>query len=474
MNICNFNRCFENVEEEPKPGCNCCHKPFCEKDLRCCPPACCRPCWDTCKCMDEILKLKSGLDDINTNINNIEGRLTRDENTIRDNFNNLSQIIGDLAEKEARDIAEEKERAMTAENNISTTLNNYINSNNEALAAEIARATNRENSIDDALQVEIARAKAAEQVLDSVKANKADVYTKQETYTKQEVEGRISDLINGAPAALDTLGEIADKLHDNDDVVASIINSITQEKQAREAADTNINNNISTLTTNHNADISALNSALQAEITRATNRENSIAGTIADTSNRGATLNFNQSHTIARVNGVDITVTMPAVTNAQRDGNGNVISDTYVTSLGTNGNNITWTRGGTTYPITVPYATKAQQDGNGDVISSTYLKSATAESTYAKKADAVTGLNISGTTLTVTKGNGSTSTLQLPSDQSGNVNNIQNQVNSINADLSSILSRLSALESLWTDNGSTLTAKSGRSVTGAGFYDSTI
>lgn len=30
------------------------------------------------------------------------------------------------------------------------------------------------------------------------------------------------------------------------------------------------------------------------------------------------------------------------------------------------------------------------------------------------------------------------------------------------------------LKQLWTDDGSTLTAKAGRSVTGAGFYDSTI
>ena len=40
--------------------------------------------------------------------------------------------------------------------------------------------------------------------------------------------------------------------------------------------------------------------------------------------------------------------------------------------------------------------------------------------------------------------------------------------------LSSIINRISNLEGLWTDNGTTLTAKSGRSVTGAGFYDSTI
>lgn len=40
--------------------------------------------------------------------------------------------------------------------------------------------------------------------------------------------------------------------------------------------------------------------------------------------------------------------------------------------------------------------------------------------------------------------------------------------------LTSIINRIATLEGLWTDNGTTLTAKSGRSVTGAGFYDSTM
>ena len=45
-----------------------------------------------------------------------------------------------------------------------------------------------------------------------------------------------------------------------------------------------------------------------------------------------------------------------------------------VTSLGTSGNYLTWTKNGTTNNITVPYATKAAQDNDGNAISTTYLK----------------------------------------------------------------------------------------------------
>lgn len=40
--------------------------------------------------------------------------------------------------------------------------------------------------------------------------------------------------------------------------------------------------------------------------------------------------------------------------------------------------------------------------------------------------------------------------------------------------INKILNRLKIVEGLWTDNGTTLTAKNGRSATAAGFYDSTV
>lgn len=45
-----------------------------------------------------------------------------------------------------------------------------------------------------------------------------------------DVNNRFKELINAAPEALDTLGEIADKLNDNDDVVAAITNTVASNK----------------------------------------------------------------------------------------------------------------------------------------------------------------------------------------------------------------------------------------------------
>lgn len=45
----------------------------------------------------------------------------------------------------------------------------------------------------------------------------------------------------------------------------------------------------------------------------------------------------------------------------------------FVTALGTSGNYLTWTKNGTTNNITVPFATKAQKDANGNVITDKYI-----------------------------------------------------------------------------------------------------
>lgn len=58
---------------------------------------------------------------------------------------------------------------------------------------------------------------------------------------KQYVDDLINGLINGAPEALDTLKEIADKLSDNDDAVAGIINTLANkvDKESDKGLSTN-------------------------------------------------------------------------------------------------------------------------------------------------------------------------------------------------------------------------------------------
>lgn len=55
--------------------------------------------------------------------------------------------------------------------------------------------------------------------------------------TEDQVKDAISEVVDGAPDALDTLKEIADKLSDNDDAVAGLVNSVASAQAAAEAAD---------------------------------------------------------------------------------------------------------------------------------------------------------------------------------------------------------------------------------------------
>jgi hypothetical protein len=76
------------------------------------------------------------------------------------------------------------------------------------------------------------------------------------TYT----DGKIGDLINGAPAMLDTLKEIADAIGAGSDVATGLANSISQEVSDRQAADL------------------VLDGKITAEQTRATSEEGRIEG----------------------------------------------------------------------------------------------------------------------------------------------------------------------------------------------------
>lgn len=232
----------------------CYKKCNCRRSKPCCDLKDVEGCWDNCRCMDEILDTREAIEEIDKVVDNALGRVIRNETVVKDNLQNASRLVLNLAEKEDNDVLrltdkinandaairaelqQEVNRATAKENEIVNDLNSYKTSNNDALSAEVQRATN------------------AEQNLNTIKANAANVYT------KQEIDTKFTNLINGAPAALDTLGEIAAKLADNDDVASAIINTISQETTNRQNADTTINNSISSLT----ARISTLESKVAA------------------------------------------------------------------------------------------------------------------------------------------------------------------------------------------------------------------
>lgn len=174
------------------------------------------------------------------------------------------------------ELDKEIQRAKEAESAIRNSLN-----------AEIDRSVNKDNILQDAINAETERAKSAEETINNTidqfftetaesidnVINNSKNYTDTEVAklkidteanltnviknytTKQEVDNRIQNIIGSAPEALDTLEEIADKLADNDDAVASIIQQISEETINRQEQDYKLDNKIVNLS-NTKADIS--------------------------------------------------------------------------------------------------------------------------------------------------------------------------------------------------------------------------
>lgn len=72
-------------------------------------------------------------------------------------------------------------------------------------------------------------------LIDALKPKKVTDLEDAEDYaTKVFVRDAIDALVNGAPEALDTLKELADKLADNDDVVAAIVTSLNRKANSED------------------------------------------------------------------------------------------------------------------------------------------------------------------------------------------------------------------------------------------------
>lgn len=589
-----------------------------------CPPEeLCQPCWDNCRCMDEILIDRKKIEHLTEDVTELNDRTVKVEKRVKDINDNVSQWMGELARKEQEDIDcintridDEIERATNREDQIDAKLDQEIADRiaedqridsklNQEIADRIAdvdaeenRAKAAEHNLSGGLAAEITRATSAEEHI----ANNLAAEITRSTNKDAEIAGNLANEVTRATGAEQTIAnnlatEIANR---RADAVASVDYDSSQEKilfknyegsvidyidanvfvkdgMVRQVA---ISNGNLVITWNSDAELvpttipltdifnpnnyytkaeintkeTAINNSIAGEVNRATAAEQGLSGdistesqaraaedirlagligtantnisniqtTIGQTTNNNTTLAFGQTKNIAKVNGIDISVGLPVLpTGIANDGNGNNIAATYVTDVGTNGNNVTWTKNGTVNNITVPYSVKAQKDQNGDVIDTTYLKQATASSTYLTQTNAastyltqanaastyLTQANASSTYLTQTNaastystkantirnitldGNylklwfddGSTSTCQLPAAIT-DVNVLSNAV-------SNLINRVTALESMWEANSTTntLSPKSpyvnvsmsgnltvGGTSTAAGFYDSLI
>ena len=151
---------------------------------------------------------------INDSQKALNAEITRN-NTLQTNVNNEIARAKSEEGKITTNLSNEVTRATNKENAITTNLNN-----------EIARAKSEEGKITTNLNNEITRAKSEEGKINTALNN---IYTKTETFSKSEVTQKIKDIVGAAPAALDTLQEIAKSLNNDSDFAGTITNELSKK-----------------------------------------------------------------------------------------------------------------------------------------------------------------------------------------------------------------------------------------------------
>lgn len=370
-------------------------------------PACVSPCWDVCTCMDQILINRQRIDDLESSsdrsINTVNSKVTRNQQTITDNFNSLSRAIGDIAEVIDSKVATEKNRATAAEQAIQLDLDSYKDSNDLALQQEsemraqedaviresisslngdLNDLTDRVDGLEDTIQEEITDRRATI-------ANEAEERRAADALLQQNINNEVTNRINGDDALRQLVLDV-----DN-----SLINYYTKSETYTKSEVQQILSNIRQF-------------------------QYTVAGELPE----------------ASVDTIGYIYLIPTSNPVAGD-----VKDEFITiSKEENGAIVySWEQIGHTAVNLSGYSTTEEMNTAIETALSGYAQTS-ALSSYATTTQAIGGVSISGNTITFTSVSGVTiDTIELPS--------------------------------LWTDNGTTLSpSTSGRSVTAAGFYDSTI
>ena len=370
-------------------------------------PACVSPCWDVCTCMDQILINRQRIDDLesssNRSINTVNSKVTRNQQTITDNFNSLSRAIGDIAEVIDSKVATEKNRATAAEQAIQFDLDSYKDSNDLALQQEsqiraqedavmresisslngdLNDLTDRVDGLEDTIQEEITDRRATI-------ANEAEERRAADALLQQNINNEVTNRINGDDALRQLVLDV-----DN-----SLINYYTKSETYTKSEVQQILSNIRQF-------------------------QYTVTGELPE----------------ASIDTIGYIYLIPTSNPVAGD-----VKDEFITiSKEENGAIVyAWEQIGHTAVNLSGYSTTSEMNTAIETALSGYAQTS-ALSGYATTSQAIGGVSISGNTITFTSVSGVTiDTITLPS--------------------------------LWTDNGTTLSpSTSGRSVTAAGFYDSTI
>ncbi len=180
----------------------------------------------------EVNRAKTSEKTISDNLANEVNRSTNAEKLLTDNLNTEINRSKSAEKTLTENLNSEINRAKSVESDITSKLNEEVN-----------RAKTRENSIESNLNnyktsndSEIQGLKAKDIDLDNKKANLDYVnlelnkrYTKDQTFTREEVLKKIQDLIGTAPDTLDTFKEIADALGNDPNFATTIMNELSSK-----------------------------------------------------------------------------------------------------------------------------------------------------------------------------------------------------------------------------------------------------
>ena len=224
--------------------------------------------------------------DLTAEVSRATGEEARIEGITTTNANNLSSEIARAKQVEA-DITSSLQQLKTTVKTKDDAHDDAINSIDAKITAEVSRSTAKDDATDNRLSIiegssttigsiahSLADAKHyTDEEVGKLKTTVTNEYTNtlQSYATKAEVDSRIESVIGTAPEALDTLGEIAEKLTSDSDAITAI-NGVLSGKA--NSADVYTKSEIDTKVT-------TLTNDLATETSRATNAENTLTTDLA-------------------------------------------------------------------------------------------------------------------------------------------------------------------------------------------------
>lgn len=253
----------------------------------------------------EISRAKKAEKNISDNLDSEINRATSKENELANSIGTTNTALANEVSRATAKESEISSNLSSLSNNLTAEISRSLDKDNElgkAITDEVLRATLKENELDgkinsnlsgiNTINQKLEVINADENTIGSIKHGVADskhytddqiaklksgvesglADTLKDYATKSDVDNKIKEVVGTAPEALDTLGEIADLLSKDNDAIKAI-NTILAGKANSDEVYTK---------SETDSKVSGINDALATEVSRATDRENSLASSLTN------------------------------------------------------------------------------------------------------------------------------------------------------------------------------------------------